>query len=191
MTVLVENCFDWLGYHILEELLENDYETAGVDEITTDFKEHLSMLVGRNALFRHITEPERENKYDSSIVVKSDQLIITRDGQQTTVELPLLFGEWMPMNEAGIYRQNNHIPFDSNFFQKNAVYVDDFVRSLLLWMKASQLPGVLEVKSATDDKEVNIKLENSVYIRNNIPINELVGLVKNHYNKYRNIYQCH
>ncbi|MBP1947248.1 hypothetical protein [Virgibacillus litoralis] len=189
MLFLVENCFQWMGFHLVNCLLENGNEVDGVDDLSSDKKEHLSMYVGRNASFQHLSSLEREATYDRTIKITEDQLVLTL--QQNTshrINLPILFGEWMPMKKAGMYYKNKFISFDSDIFLNEAIYIGDFMKSLAQWIKSSQLPEILEVKSINNKQSEEIKLENSVYIRNNRTIEENLKMVIKHYEKFEDFY---
>ncbi|QKY68599.1 hypothetical protein [Lentibacillus sp. CBA3610] len=187
MVFLIENCFHWLGFHIVNHLLENGYHIDGVDDINTGKKEHLSMFVGRNELFRHVSS-QRDKEYDATIGVYDRELIV-KTNRPVTIKLPLVFGEWMPMNQEGMYSQHEFIRFDTQQFASEGVYIDSFLKSLLQWLHSSDLPSTLEVKSSHDRQRTKIKLENTVYIRNNRPINQSLNTVKHHYEMYKNIYE--
>ncbi|SDQ88365.1 hypothetical protein [Virgibacillus salinus] len=189
MLFLVENCFQWVGFHIVNCLLENGYKVDGIDDLSSDKKKHLSMFVGRNSSFQHIFSYKRDATYDSSIKITENQLDLTL--QQNTshlIKLPILFGEWMPMKINGMYHNNSFIPFDSDIFLNEAIYIGDFMKSLTQWIKSSQLPEILEVKSINNKQSEEIKLENSVYIRNNRTIEENLKMVIKHYEKFEDVY---
>ncbi|WP_164669480.1 hypothetical protein [Virgibacillus doumboii] len=190
MLFLVENCFHWIGFHVVDFLLENGHRVDGMDDMSTDKKEHLSMFVGRNELFTHVTETERETAYDTTITIrKDDELVLTlNNGSTTKINFPLVYGKWMPMEPEGMYYNNQFIRFNSDHFLSEAVYIEDVLQSLIQWVKSSNLSPVLEVKSIHEKHRENKKLENSIFIRNNRPIKENVNIVINHYETYKNFY---
>ncbi|HLR62860.1 MAG TPA: hypothetical protein VK097_10505 [Lentibacillus sp.] len=187
MYFLVENCFHWIGFHIVSRLLDNGWQVDGMDDLDTDKKEHLSMFLGRNDLFHHVSSCERSSDYDARVSVGNRELVLQKP-ESITIKLPLIFGEWMPMNEEGIYTQNDFIRFDSEPFLSRAVHVADVFESLEQWIASSELPAILDVRSFHDRQTDNIKLENAVYIRNNRPINEQIKMVKKHYGRYKKFY---
>ncbi|SFA82346.1 hypothetical protein SAMN04488072_102127 [Lentibacillus halodurans] len=187
MVVLVENCFHWIGFHIVNHLLENGYNVDGTDKLNTDKKEHLSMFVGRHELFRHISPLEKRNAYDAFLRIDDDELKLEKN-HPVIIKLPIIFGEWMPMSQEGMYVQHDFIRFDSEQFLSEAVYVKNVLKSLQQWIHSSDLPSVLEVKSFHDRRTDNVKLENAIYIRNNRPIAESINIVKDHYEMYKKFY---
>lgn len=189
MLFLVENCFQWMGFHLVNCLLENGYKVDGVDDLSSDKKDHLSMYIGRNASFQHLSSLKRGTNYDSSINITDNEIVLTME-QNTShrINLPILFGEWMPMKRDGMYHRNTFISFDSDIFLNEAIYIGDFMKSLIQWVKSSQLPEILEVKSINNKQNEEIKLENSVYIRNNITIEENLKMVRKHYEKFEKLY---
>ncbi len=189
MLFLVENCFHWMGFHLVNCLLENGYKVDGVDDLSSDMKEHLSMYVGRNASFQHLSSPERSTTYDRLINITDKELILTiQPNTSHRINLPILFGEWMPMKKDGMYHQKTFISFDSDIFFNEAIYIGDFMKSLIQWVESSQLPEILEVKSINNIQSEEVKLENSVYIRNNITIEENLKVVIKHYEKFKELY---
>jgi len=203
MSFLVTSCFDWVGFHLVNQLLEKGYEVDGIDEETTALKEHLSMFLGRNSAFRLKTRDELRS-YDTAIVIgenpctdvlKAKQMInvsrnkiqAKREASMTTIHVPVLFGEWMPMNEQGMYVGNQFISFDSAHFLSEAVYIKDFIAGLFQWMQVDDLPSSLEVKSKSSESRA-VKLENTVYIRDNERTADKLKKVLNHYRNYQHFY---
>lgn len=203
MSFLVTSCFDWVGFHIVNQLLEEGYDVDGIDEETTAFKEHLSMFLGRNSAFSLKTKNELE-PYDTAImigdspctdVLKAKRMInISRNKIQarreipmTIIHVPVLFGEWMPMNEQGMYVGNRFISFDSAHFLSEAVYVKDFIAGLFQWIQADELPPSLEVKSKSSESR-SLKLENTVYIHDNERTADKLKKVLHHYRSYQQFF---
>lgn len=187
---LVEKCFHWVGFHIVEYLLGRGYTVSGNDKINTDAKDHLSMLIGRNANFTHLEQRPDSKVFDIRITPDEDKLTLHKEST-STMKLPLLFGEWMPMNQEGMYHRNEFIAFDSDRFLIDAVYIGDFLTIVQQCIDASNLPSVIKVKHGEKDAASDLKLENSVFIRNNRPIMNRLKTVQNHYEKFSEFYQCH
>lgn len=188
MLFLVENCFHWIGFHVVDFLLENGHKVDGSDNLSTDKKEHLSMFVGRNKSFTHVTDIDAAYDWTITINEGSEMTITMHNGRTTRVKLPLIFGEWMPMKQEGVYRGDKLIPFDSDCFLTEAVFIDDFLKSLIQWVESSHLSPVLEVRSIYKKEQEDKRLENSIYVRNNRPINDTINIVKKHYETYGEFY---
>lgn len=150
-----------MGFHIVTQLLENGYQVDGIVSENNAKQTHLSMFLGRNSDFKLKTEDDL-NIYDTAITVgtytvtaeiinatRQFQIIRGEKEQQLentiTVRVPLLFGEWMPMNEKGMFIGEQFIQFDSNYFQTEAVYIEDFINVLRQWLKTEDLPGQLKM----------------------------------------------
>lgn len=205
MTNLVLNCFHWIGYHVVDHLLASGEQVDGIDNIDSSKKEHLSMFFARNSLFKQI-QADKRSEYntifiigsipDTTIKLPAKRIIHitskvgqTTDKSTTTIYYPLLFGEWMPMNENGFTAHGEQILFDSEDFLREAIYVKDFVKNILLWNnKSSDLPAEIHVRSAHSKKRNEIKLENYVYIQDNGNVQDKVKLVRNHFEKYSYFY---
>lgn len=199
MSILVDNCNHWIGFHIASDLLENSYMVDGVGEENHD----LSMFLGRNSSF-HFVNPDVKKQYETAIIIgaesdtigfQSEQTLIinptstNRDENRVAINAPLLFGEWMPMNEQGFYRNNTFITFDSDYFRTEAIYIKDFIKGLLQWLKMEEFPSSLKVRSEKNKENKDVKLENAIYIRDNRPMEEKVKNVLNHYHLYKKFYE--
>lgn len=190
MTCLVVNCNHWIGYHIVNGLLEDDWLVEGV--IDKEEKDTLSMFFGRNSNFSFCENVEKK-VYDTVISVgvplkEIDHVHTNRSviihptvpenmkEDTILIKAPLLFGEWMPMNENGMYRNHLFIPFDSTYFLTEAVYIEDFVSYLVKWLNDD---------IADNKKSAIIKLEHSAYTRDNRPIEKKLEQVKEHYHQFK------
>ncbi|MFD1850057.1 hypothetical protein [Oceanobacillus bengalensis] len=199
MSILVVNCSHWIGFHITEALLGagNTVEGIPFDEETDD----LLMFFGRNSSFT-LSSNIRKKKYDICIIIgeydhraiiNADKIVIineqkhdeNRDSSTTTIKAPLLYGEWMPMNEKGCYVGEEYITFESDYFKQNAIYIKDFTEGLIQWLDSGVLPATFEVKSYNN----NEKLDNIFYIRNNKPVDKKVKKLLEHYHSYKNSYK--
>ncbi|MFD1037708.1 hypothetical protein ACFQ3N_04660 [Virgibacillus byunsanensis] len=204
MLYLVSNCYDWIGYHLVTTLLENGCHVEGIGDTSSQKQEHLSMFFARNDLFTEVSKPKTK-EYDVAYLIGDDDLETDAKAKRTVrlndskksrnhnqdtlnIKLPLLFGEWMPMNEEGIYDGDEFISFDSTNFQTNAIHVEDFMKSLLQWTKSTNIATELEVFSEKNKDRKEIKLENSIFLRDNIPMDESLEKVKSHYKQFRKFY---
>lgn len=199
MTICVTNCLHWIGFHVVNRLLEDGYPVDGIANMESEREEDLFLLLGRNSLFSLYSNEDqiKEKKYTDVILAdgskqRSIQLKKTFNlGTNRTeppiinVELPLLFGEWMPMDENGVYVSDQYIQFDSDQFQDNAIYIDDFVDCLMQWMKAPDLPQVI---SLTKDKTLQVEenqFEKQMYMRENRLIDDQITNLKKHYERIK------
>jgi hypothetical protein len=202
MHVLVMNCFHWIGYHIADQLLVNSYKVDGIAGEPANQKDHLSMFLGRNSAFQLKTAAASETSYDAVITmgecvpsdVRANRCLCingTDCGQsglaETVIHTPLLFGEWMPMNEEGLYMEEQFIRFDSKCFQTEAIYIEDFTRGILQWLQVNELPNVLDVKQETAGSKA-VKLENTIYLRNNRAKEINMTRLQDHYRRFQNLY---
>lgn len=203
MTILVQNCFHWIGYHYVNFLLEKGIVVKGVDKIDSEKKDNLYMSIGRNSSFSLIDSP-KEHKVDTAIIIgscdsttsiKADKIIqIDVNGLKKKlddaiiIKAPLLFGEWMEMTEEGLMTGKKLTRFDSEEFQAESVYIGDFVKATYQVLKAPPNSTTITVFSKKIFLNESVKLENSIYIRDNIPIEEKMRSVLAHYRRYKNFY---
>lgn len=202
LTILVADCNHWIGYHIANTLLENDYKVDGMVHHNHDGQE-LSMFFGRNSSFS-IPHSEEYNDYKLGIFTggythpiqqrcermfiinpTQDEINNSNHSNRIVVKADLLFGEWMPMNEQGIFKQKQLIPFASDYFKQHAIYIRDFTDGLMQWMKASNLPSILHIHSKKSSLNTDTKLEKNVFLRENITNGQNVIAVMEHYRLHR------
>lgn len=198
-SFFVSHCFHWIGFHIVNHLLENGYSVTGNEHALTDKQEHLAMMIGRNDLFTLLIDDTPKGKYthvilpnENSDVPQEIDAVKTfklsreegqHDKRMVDVRTPLLFGEWMPMNENGMYVDGKYIPFDSETFQNDAVYIGDFIASLMLCLMSSHQPGKLAIKpkssiSAERDRQ-------AVFLRERRPVDQQLRTVVAHYKRFK------
>src|SRR5699024_7100614 len=114
MTVLVMNCNHWIGFHLVDRLLEMEYEVNGV--LNEEENDDLTLFFGRNSQFSLVSSIENII-YDTCFIigeikedrkVKANQIIVVDEHHQLKatdnpnahiVRPPLLFGEWMPITK--------------------------------------------------------------------------------------------
>ena len=200
MAILVAGCTHWIGFHIVNELLEEGYMVDGIPDHGGN--ENLSLFFGRNSSFSTVGI-ETAKEYETAIIINdvqnSDSILANKivkiGGEQeknekiTYIEISLLYGEWMDMNEKGMYRGKEFIQFDSNFFKEDAIYIKDFTKALLQWVRSDKLPDQLNVVSANNRMKKGVKLENSIYLRDNGPKKEILNSVLTHFEKFKEMYR--
>lgn len=167
-------------------------------------EQDLSMFFGRNSSFS-IISPEEYSEYKIGIIAdgnnhqirqKCEHLFLINPQNEkinitepnvTIIKADMLFGEWMPMNEHGIHNNNKIIPFTSDYFRKQAIYINDFTSGFLQWMKLPELPSIMYVHTKNSSTNSDIKLEKNVFLRENIANEQNVKSVIDHYRLYRKI----
>src|SRR5699024_3191997 len=178
-------------------LLEHSYPVATDESPLTDEEEHLAMMIGRNDLFSAFTDDQPSNHHTHVILSEENSAHVqnmddvktfklSRKPEQEkkgviVVQLPLLFGEWMPMNEDGVYIDKQFIPFTSEIFQKEAVYIEDFITSFMLCLTASNLPEKLAIKSRRETVAERENDRQVIYLRKRKPIDDQIKTVVAHY----------
>jgi hypothetical protein len=199
MSVLVVNCNHWLGFHIINTLLEHDFKIDGI--LNPSLPDDLLMFFGRNSDFQMVNENNRE--YETCIIIgnhtsvqefKAKKKLLINEIQQiekrtevTTIHPTVLFGEWMPMNENGVYHNNKFIPFESEEFKNNALSIHSFTPVLLQLLQTScQMNEFYVYPRQERDKSFE---KNAIYIRENESNKKYVADLRNHYKQYRKFYQ--
>lgn len=204
MAILVVHCFHWLGFHITNYLLENGEEVDGIHVASAQAREHLAAFFGRNSQFQ-LVEFDHKKAYDTVIMIGGQDLIkrvtakrclivngetCDRNSQPliTNISVNLLFGEWMPMDLQGIYYEGKHILFNSKEFLTEAIYVNDFVKTLNHLLQTSRLPKEIHVRSRHAKQIDHDRQKQMIFLREQMPIEEHVELVKNHYKTFKHWY---
>ncbi|MEN1970324.1 hypothetical protein WMZ97_19905 [Lentibacillus sp. N15] len=205
MTVLVTNCFHWIGFHIVNHLLENGYQVDGEATCMTTSAEHFALMVGRNDAFSLIRDKsDRKENYQLMIINQSDEAMqhiktkksfkLCRNHEdktnldRTAIILPMLFGEWMPMDEQGIYDQGNFISFNSEVFTNEAVYIGDFIQCLMQCLHSSHLPSQFKIKSERQRTLATEHAAQIIFLRDSRPVEKQVKAVSDHYNRFKAMY---
>ncbi|MFP7479677.1 hypothetical protein [Terribacillus saccharophilus] len=142
MHFLVSQCYSWEGYHLVQALLEDGHEVSGLHgQSLTDKETHLSMYIGRHAMFR---EGMRNTDYkayisffgavDKSIENKSSiDICYAADDtpeREKQIMLPILYGEWMPRDEEAVEWNGKRILFDDEYFQRNALPIKPVMQTI-------------------------------------------------------------
>jgi hypothetical protein len=204
VEVLVYNCFHWIGFHYVNVLLEKGMVVKGMDHIDSDKKENLSMFFGRNSSFQLVSSRDSLN-VDVAIIIgnreipskiKAERIIkITNHVQQEdestnviTIIAPILYGEWMDMTAESVILGQRRIAFDSEEFQSTAIHVLDFIQATLPLFQKQYSPSIINVFSKKVFLDDAVKLENSLYIRDNRPIEKNVKKVIEHYKRHKELY---
>ncbi|AIF45221.1 hypothetical protein [Virgibacillus sp. SK37] len=201
MTQLVASCNDWIGFHLVDDMLDHGYKVNGIEDSAKE--DMLTMFFGRNSSFQ-IVNSETKEYYEHAILtngnkklseVNAEHILVINPGEnrsrgskETFIFAPLLYGEWMPMNKQGIIHGKEVIPFDSKRFQQDAIYIKEFTKLLIQCMKVKELSPNLYVKTKEMTKREKEKLENSIYIRDNIPKKKRIEQVMKHYEQFKSMY---
>lgn len=202
LTCLVIGSNHWIGFHIVNELLAQDIQVDGIEE--KQGNELLSLYFGRNSSFSLVTDDVNKH-YDTIIFSDKKQLLqhvqadrifeIIGDEEQLKnatnsicIHPPILFGEWMPIKDGGVYDRQQWIGFDSAVLQTSGVYIEDFAKGLIQWMHTRQLPAELVVKSIRDKAHDKGKRGNTIYLRDHISVQENIKKVCDHYERYSALY---
>lgn len=151
--MFVINCNHWIGYHVINELLENDYPVKGI--VQPDYPDDLLMFFGRNSSFSitdsiaDITKPVIIiGKYNEKIPEGNIYWInppeLEKAPHMNIIRVPMLFGEWMPMNENGCYIGKEFISFQKLKKEENALYVKEFAKMLLPFIQGKSKENLFQ-----------------------------------------------
>ncbi|PAE15778.1 hypothetical protein CHH91_12520 [Virgibacillus sp. 7505] len=142
MHFLVSQCYSWEGYHLVQALLEDGHEVSGLHgQSLTDKESHLSMYIGRHAMFREGIQDTDYKAYVSFFGtaderVENQSCVDISYAAENTSELekqillPILYGEWMPRDEEAIQWNNKRILFDDEYFHKNALPIKPVMQTI-------------------------------------------------------------
>lgn len=203
MTILVGNCFHWVGFHLVSQLLERGYKVDGIGKVFDHKTEHLSMFLGRNSSFSLITEIVESKSYRLIMTVNENQLfhkkkiypmiIIRTDGKinnqeiQSVVDAPMLYGKWMPMTDTGIYHRDTFVPFLSDTFINQAVCVEKYIDNLLNLIVEENFTSDIIENIYNNKEEINVLNKKLQNIDEKQKSKELALLLA-HYKQFRDYY---
>ncbi|RLL45056.1 hypothetical protein D8M04_09295 [Oceanobacillus piezotolerans] len=198
MANLVVNCNHWIGYHIVNKLMEEDCVVEGL--VNPDMDETLIDFFGRNSNFKLYYDVS-QLEYDSCIIIgkykernqiraKRTFWILPEQNNRISKDIQiipnLLFGEWMPMNEEGCYNGEQFIPFDSEEFTKNAIDIKEFAKALHDWLNTSQLPNMIAIPREKKG-DIGGDYINRLFLEKNVKKNRVEEVLK-HYRQYKSLY---
>lgn len=200
MDFLVSNCYHWIGFHLVNKLLEEGYAVDGIVHpgFTND---HLSMYLGRNSSFQEVNSLT-DKSYHTTFIVAGEPVernigkrvinLICGDNEtdnHVTIKLPLLYGKWMPMDEQGIYDGNDYVPFDSERFLENALSVESFIKSLVSWAIQGTLPTDSNQISLNNKKLSNKMMKHAINLHKNERMDKQVKQLRDHYQRFKVYYK--
>ncbi|WP_077623069.1 hypothetical protein [Sediminibacillus massiliensis] len=208
--IAVAPCCGWINYHLVQKLLNGGNNIAGIGFPKTEKEELLYDFFGRNDHFHGFTSMEEAEENNGSAIttlivvgcssqidegkiqpVDRNIFIKVDDGdwhseRWSIIDVPLLFGEWMPRDETGIYFRNKHIPFDTAEFKENAIYIGDFaevVAGLLegetSWRRKRAIPDS-SLEEGDNENIIKMKAKKTIEAR----LKEL----DEHYRNYQELY---
>jgi len=203
LHILIVNWTNWLGYHFINELLEADYTVHALITDPEERTNRFAQFFTRNSSFSFVDKDNLLTYSDTVVIgnfpIKSVSSKRTwhinctfreNNGQCVFVFTPILYGEWMSLNEEGIFFQDNFISFASKKFHNETIYIKDFLKIFQQWLKSTLIPHkiVLCVNRKLFNREI-FMLENIVYFRDNRPKYKHIETVKKHYKKYKRLYE--
>lgn len=189
MSFVVINCFHWIGYHIVEALIEEGEDVYGIEKPGVNNQTNLEMYVGRNSLFHHKMK-RTENDSGPFIIVEDEHIIYqhNKEGCEQIITTFFVFGEWMPMNTHGMYQKDNYIRFASNEFKRNAIHINIFIEYLLQWIKNFHVNDRLSIRR-TENNEYHCMIhKETVYLYDFIPLEKRIQKLVGHFKQFQDIY---
>ncbi|MGP4073484.1 hypothetical protein ACTWQB_13115 [Piscibacillus sp. B03] len=85
MNVLIKGCFEKVAYHLIYELVDQEFEVYGIDDLEDDDKFEKYAMVGRHASF-HLEEEESErNQFDFEYDFTNERALCTFFDRQKNV----------------------------------------------------------------------------------------------------------
>lgn len=196
MSLLVFNCNHWIAFHLIQALLEEEYMVDGILDDNED--DDLTLFFGRNSRFS-LAASAFKKKYETCFIIgkagnikdiqakkifivdPDDSIAYPAEQHVHIIKTPLLYGEWMSMTDTGFYQRGEWLPFHSERFQKEAVYIENFVACLLQMMQMDSLPASIHVFSKNEKKTE----ENALYIYSSGNNTEKLKQVRLHYEKQK------
>ncbi|MBB6453032.1 hypothetical protein HNQ94_001480 [Salirhabdus euzebyi] len=200
MSIIVWNCFDWIGFHITEKLLEEGEDVIGIHPVSNPQTEFLYGMVGRNAnftfyeslmevkdktdeyIFVRPTE-EDENQLTKSIEKENYLYIIEEtekksknfsrvlNGSISTISLPPVIGPWMKEEE-----------FQAKKDSEDWIYVKEFTDWFHSFMQTSCKKE--EVNLLPKNSFIQEKDRNTIVFTDNLNRRSVVKEIEEHLEKF-------
>ncbi|MFP7494796.1 hypothetical protein SFC66_13500 [Terribacillus saccharophilus] len=196
MQFLVNQCYTWEGYHLVQALLEDGHEVTGLHEEDLSEKEmHLSMYLARHAMF---SEGLQGKQYDAAIgffgsaakrAESNRHVDISYEAAEESMRgnqilLPILYGEWMPRNEEAVIWNDRLIPFQDDYFLQHALPITSVMQTISKLLAAGrEMEGYRiyaeEVCPEQEDRSI-------IAIKRNI--SDDLKVLHKHYGQYSRFY---
>lgn len=200
MEILVINYSDWIGYHLVDALLQEGYTVTGKDGANGN--EILEDFFARNSYFK-IYDKQKKETFSYAVCIgdelcadefTAEKIILLNANQSTKVERATaieadkLFGEWMPMDEEGFHYKGKKVLFSSDNFKTKGIYIGDFVKEIVKWLKEAGSGNDVPMRAVRSLEKETEKLENFFHVKENKPIEESIQQVIEHYRKFHALY---
>ncbi|GGC74551.1 hypothetical protein GCM10007216_01480 [Thalassobacillus devorans] len=197
MVYIIDSCFHWVGFHLVQHLLTEGKEVIGIDRVEDSKRENLYFYIGRNSRFQHfnsIQEMDRhchqehieaairiedsalddEGEFGGMLLCESVETLMEGKGER--LDLPPLYGEWMPRNESVVYIGKEPILFEELIQREDASYIEDFLARFLSDLTERGIAAVKEVYrmeklADTSDRE------------------KIYSQLQNHYQRHQQFYE--
>jgi hypothetical protein len=141
MHFLIDNCYSFEGYHLVETLLEEGHEVTGIhSSVLSDKEAHLSMYLGRHALFKEGIQKKDYAAYVTFFGEGERQVGAQRvdlhyhrsddTNAEVQILLPILYGEWMPRDTDALQWEGKNISFDDAFFRAHALPIQPVMQTV-------------------------------------------------------------
>lgn len=200
MQALVLNITDWISYHIADRLLSEGYE---VNAVKSNNNEHLVDFFPRNSNFELVEEPlqtsyplvicvgplpqfAKKLECKRIFLINSDSINLDH---AISIQAPYLFGEWMPLSDDDLLQNENQITFSASEYEKEGLYIADFLEVFMEWVEKGPPNSEIYVKSKRNGENTGKKLEKTFLVDENVPIEENLKQVISHYQQFKDLYQ--
>ncbi len=94
----------------------------------------------------------------------------------------------MPIKKDSVLVQNKLIHFHSKLFTE-AIYIGDFINACMQLLKSTNVSPIINIKSCKTGKMEKENLEKYIYIRDNRSKDEIIELLKKHYQRHKHFYE--
>jgi len=189
MSVYIEDCFHWIGYHLVTVLLEEGWIVYGRDRLDAPNREHLSMFVGRNSHFSLLDDEEGKQMHPR-IEISDDQngiSITTTEGEKIVINCSPLIGEWMPMTATHMLNGDKLQPWKA-LDLKEIIEVSAYAEILKQCLQATRVPRKINIVSRLSEK-AGEKNPNMIVSIDQKDSKEALRSLKEHFNRFKPLYQ--
>lgn len=168
MEIVIIGCYDWIGFHLANKLVEEGISIIGVDNSESEKADTMSLFFGRNAAFSHYKSEneilKRKRSPDAIFIIHQsvsdewlesfkDIPIITCIKKNSSIEptvgtmiiLPDLYGPWMPTNGKDCKIISKQIP-------ESSIYIEDFTNWLKQLVNVADLPKQIDFSVLDSEK---------------------------------------
>lgn len=189
LCVCVEDCFHWIGFHLVTAFLEEDWIVYGKDPLHSPDREHLSMFVGRHSDFSLLDDKEDKRMFPHIELMENQTGIsLTKEeGKKVAIKCSSLIGEWMPMTDTHMLN-GDKLQSWRGLDLKEIVEVGAYAEIVKQCLEAARIPEEIHIVSRFS-KKAGDEDPGMIVVIDHKEGKEKLRSLKEHFSRFKPMYQ--